>query len=116
MKCFGIPVFLAALLAADTAQAEATANAGKTGSGGMLASLGELQQQFDQQWDGRPGQFAKGALGAIGLARALGAAYDALTYEKTVRRDGSTSKHSSAGDSGSGAGSVTATSTATSTH
>jgi hypothetical protein len=99
-----------------TAKAQ-DSNAAATGFGAALGTIQDVQNSINAQWDGPNGRFAKGAIGAAGAAAALAAAYEALSYEATVKADGSVQSGSSIGMSGGGSGTTTtATSTATSTN
>ena len=53
-----------------------SANAGKTGSGGVLAAVDDLSEAIDEAWAGEPGRWGKYAIGtsALGAAFYLGAA------------------------------------------
>lgn len=104
-------IAIAALLAQSvTAGGAAAQSTGDTGTGGALGSLQDIQKQLEEQWNGPPGQVAKGAVGVAGMAMALSAAREALSLEGSLRRDGSVSSNSNAGG-GDGGGSTGATST-----
>jgi hypothetical protein len=85
-----------------------------TGSGDPLGSIQEIRKQIEEQWDGRPGQVVKGAAGVVGMAAALSAAKEAVSYEGMMRGDGSVSGDSGIGTTPDGGG-TTSTSSTTST-
>ncbi len=64
-------------------------NAAQTGTGSAMKSLEALEAAVTEQWSGRPGQIAKGAVGLAGLAAALSAADRAVNFKLRVRGDGS---------------------------
>lgn len=113
LKTATLTVLLAGLLLAPAAQAQ-DGNAQATGFGSALGTVRDVQETLNKQWEGTPGRFAKGGIGAYGAFLALGAAYDALSFEATVNADGVKSG-STIGSDGNG-DSTTSTSTATSTN
>ena len=100
-------VVIAACLALSAPAFGQSQNAAQTGVGGAIESIQALQEAVSEQWAGPPGQVVKGAVGLAGVAAALAAAQDAVTFKLRVRGDGSV-------DSGSSATSTTATSVSTS--
>ncbi len=99
------PAVLAVFAASLSPAMAQTQNSAQTGAGRALETLDALQAEITKQWDGRPGQLVKGAVGVAGLAAALAAAENALTYQLRVRADGSVDSVST----------TTSTSTSTST-
>lgn len=88
------------ILAYGLVAAAQTQNKAETGSGGVLQTMEQIQGEYQKLWDGRPGQVVKGAIGAAAIARALGAARDAVTFEGAINRNlqstgGSTTETSS---------------------
>lgn len=113
---FSLPAAVIAGLFAATAAAQG-GNAGSTGFGTALGTVRDVQNALNQQWEGTPGRFAKGAMGTAGAALALSAAIDALTWQATVRADGRVRRGSTIGGTGDGKTTPsTATSTATSSN
>lgn len=107
-----VAALLALPLSGTAAMAQSTTD---TGSGGALGSVQDIRRQIEEQWNGVPGQVVKGTAGVIGLAAALSAANEAVSFEGTMRRDGSVSAGSSIGGSDGGGG-ATSTSSTTGTH
>jgi guanyl-specific ribonuclease Sa len=113
VKTAMLVILLAALPPAPAARAQ-DGNAQATGFGAAVGTVREVQETLNKQWQGTPGRFAKGGIGAYGALLALSAAYDALHYEATINAKG-VKKGSSIGGDGAGDGS-TSTSTATSSN
>ena len=104
-------ILAAVLLAAPATHAQDTS---KTGSG-TTGSVDDLRAQFDQQWNGTPGQLVKGAIGLVGLALALSAANDAVSYQVEVDPGGASASSGGSGSSSGGTSTSTSTSTSTTT-
>lgn len=97
--------------------ASQTQNKAETGSGGVLETMETIQGEYDKYWSGRPGQYAKGAIGAAAIARALGAARDALSFEGAVNRNlQSTPASTSSTSSSSSPTTTTGTTSSTATN
>lgn len=110
-KSATLTVLLAGLWLTPAAWAQ-DGNAQATGFGKAIGTVRDVRETLNKQWEGTPGRFAKGGIGAYGALMALGAAYDALNYEATINANGIKSGSSTDSDlSGS-----TSTSSATSTN
>ncbi len=94
---------IAACMALSVPALGQSQNAAQTGVGEAIESLQDLQDAFSEQWAGPPGQVFKGAVGLAGVAAALAAAQDAVTFKVRVQGDGSV-------DSGGSTTTTTATS------
>jgi hypothetical protein len=117
MTKIGLPLLLLLGLTTGPAVLAQDSGAGATGLGAALGAINDIQETLEQQWEGRPGRFAKGGIGTAGAALAIGSALEALSYEATIRADGRVRRGSSIGTSdGDTSPTTTSTSTATSTN
>lgn len=107
-----LPLLVLAIAPPVAAQ---TQNKAETGSGGVLETMESIQGEYAELWAGRPGQVVKGVVGVAAIARALGAARDALTFEGAVNQELQPTPGGGSTNSGSPSTS-TGTTTSTSTN